>query len=139
MCGRFALARTTDEIVRDLRRVGQRVDETRDLEHSSPRYNVAPTNRTPVFFHDRHINVYYLQGMEFGLLPAFMAKSGTTSRRLLNVREDSIAGAKPKPMYKGLRSKHRVLSRQLGTTSGRNQHPKTKSRPRSFLSARTRN
>ena len=96
MCGRFALARSPDEVTRlfDL-------DECADF---TPRYNIAPTTDIPVIRRSpTNQNVLHL--LRWGLVPHW-SKDLTIGSRLINARSESLT---EKPSFRSAFARRRCL------------------------------
>ena len=98
MCGRFALARSPDEVTRlfDLD-----LDECADF---TPRYNIAPTTNIPVIRRSPiHHNVLHM--LRWGLVPHW-SKDPTSGSRLINARSESLT---EKPSFRSAFARRRCL------------------------------
>jgi len=83
MCGRFALAQEHKELIR---KYGLLDDPTTSFQYS-PRYNIAPTQITPVVTNGERKK---LKGMKWGLVPHW-AKDVSIGNKLINARAETAA------------------------------------------------
>ena len=96
MCGRFALARSADELTRTF--------GLAECAGLSPRYNIAPGTDIPVIRRSpTHQNVLHL--LRWGLVPHW-SKDPTNGPRLINARSESLT---EKPSFRAGFQKRRCL------------------------------
>jgi len=96
MCGRFTLTKSMDEI-------RERFDFVTDLAELDLRYNIAPTQYTPVIVYQDGVNV--LKKMRWGLIPSW-AKEERIGYRMINARAEEIDR---KPTFRPLLPRRRCL------------------------------
>lgn len=96
MCGRFALARTPDELTPIFN-----LAECVDL---APRYNIAPATDMAVVRHSP-AGTRVLHSLRWGLVPHWI-KDPTIGSRLINARAESV---QDKPAFRGAFQKRRCL------------------------------
>ena len=96
MCGRFALARSPDEVTR--------LFDLAECADFTPRYNIAPTTDIPVIRRSpTHQNVLHL--LRWGLVPHW-SKDPTRGSRLINARSESLT---EKPSFRSAFARRRCL------------------------------
>ncbi len=98
MCGRYTQHQSTDQIV-----IRFEVDSV--LHETTPRYNIAPTQRAPVVLQARVGSGRVLDAFKWGLIPSW-AKDPTIGNRLLNARAETAA---EKPSFRSALSRRRCL------------------------------
>ena len=96
MCGRFALARSPDEL--------SRVFDLAECADFTPRYNIAPSTEIPVIRHSPS-NQKVLHLLRWGLVPHW-SKDITIGSHLINARAESLA---EKPSFRAAFSRRRCL------------------------------
>lgn len=99
MCGRFALV--TEKHILELL---FELDYSLDFEIKS-RYNIAPTQQTPVVRLSAADNKRELALLKWGLVP-FWAKDETIGNRLINARAETV---REKPAFRDAYKKRRLL------------------------------
>jgi len=97
MCGRYTLS-TPSDLLRDL----YQLETAASLV---PRFNIAPTQETPVVRTDPGSSGRRLDLLKWGLVP-FWAKDPTIGNRLINARSETVA---EKPAYRVSLRKKRCL------------------------------
>ena len=96
MCGRFALARSPDEVTR--------LFDLAECADFTPRYNIAPTTDIPVIRRSpTNQNVLHL--LRWGLVPHW-SKDLTIGSRLINARSESLT---EKPSFRSAFARRRCL------------------------------
>lgn len=94
MCGRYGLVSP--------KKLKERFEVDNDFDELSPRYNIAPSQNSPVI--TKH-SPNQLQIMRWGLIPIW-AKDAKIGYSMINARAESVA---EKPSYKNLLKSHRCL------------------------------
>ena len=97
MCGRYTLSTPTD-LLSDLYELETAVE-------AEPRFNIAPTQETPVVRVDPQTGRRRLDSLRWGLIP-FWAKDPGIGNRMINARSETVA---EKPAYRVSFRKRRCL------------------------------
>lgn len=103
MCGRYVLARDTEELVRELD-----VDHVGWAEAPAAGYNIAPTTQVPVVidrYDDEGHRQRELHACAWGLVPSW-ARDTSGAARMINARAETVAD---KPAFRVALARRRCL------------------------------
>ena len=97
MCGRFALAKTSEEIADYF--------SLKQLPDLPPRYNIAPSQQIAVIIHKDEFPERKLVMMRWGLIPSW-AKDEKIGYKMINARAETVS---EKPAFRSAFKKRRCL------------------------------